>query len=336
VEWLGTSSGLESRVVPERGYVLHQVDTTGLRGKSLLAKMKSVVLLMAGLCQALKLLLRLKPDSVLGMGGYVSVPGGLACWILRIPLVIHEQNAKPGSANRLLSRFAKTVLQAFDGALAGGITVGNPVRKDIAGLHTASETARQDSVEEDQLRLLVLGGSLGARAINEVMVDCFSELNNDGVHVWHQTGKSHYETVRSGYLAAGYEESSGMLRMEPFIEDMSAAYQWADLVVCRAGAMTCAEVCCAGLPAIYVPFPQATDDHQAANAGYYQSRGAALMIREQELSAERLLSDVRRLTKDRAALAQLAAMSARCARPDAAEQAAQYCREFSRRESHHG
>lgn len=280
VFWMGTESGLEARVVPARGIDIEWVRVAGLRGKGVGGLLQAPLRISRALLQSLAIVRRRRPDVVLGMGGYVAGPGGVAAWMLRKPLVIHEQNAAPGTTNRILASFANRVLQAFPHALKGGATVGNPVR---AGFSAVPEPAVRFAGREGRLRLLVLGGSQGALALNERVPQALALLPPEQrPQVRHQAGRT-IERAEQAYRQAGVEAG-----IEAFIEDMPAAYAWADLVVCRSGAMTVAELAAAGCASLLVPFPYATDDHQTHNGEYLVSAGAAWLIAESSLSPERL------------------------------------------------
>ncbi len=309
VVWLGTRAGLEARVVPAAGYPIEWLPVLALRGKGLARRIKAPFMLARALIAALAVLRRHRPRAVLGLGGYVTGPGGVGAWLLRIPLLIHEQNAIPGLTNRWLARLARVVMEAFPGsfpAAARAQHTGNPVRAAITQL--PSRTAHGG-----RPRLLVLGGSLGARALNRIVPEALAQLaDNERPEVWHQTGGAHADEVPGFYAAAGVEA-----RLAPFIEDMAAAYGWADLVLCRAGALTIAELACAGLPALLVPYPHAVDDHQTHNARYLSEHGAALLIPQQDLSAATLKETLRALLADPARLAAMAEAARARARPDA-------------------
>ncbi len=323
VEWLGTAAGLESRVAPAHGFALHPIDVAGLRGKGGAAWLAAPVRLARALVQAWRLVGASRPDAVLGLGGFVSGPGGLAAWLRGRPLVIHEQNAVPGLTNRLLSRVARVVLEAFPGsfpARARARHTGNPVRAALAAVPAPeARLAGRDG----PLRLLVLGGSQGARALNEAVPAALAVLPDPGaVTVWHQAGPAQLEAAREAYARAGVP-----VRLAGFIEDMAEAYAWADLVLCRAGAMTLAELWTVGLGAVLVPFPFAVDDHQSHNARYAAERGAAIVVPQPELSAERLARLLGELAGDRGRVLALARAARALAVPDAAERVARACLE---------
>jgi len=313
VVWLGTHRGLEARVVPAAGIAMEWVSVQGLRGKGAAALLLAPLRLLAALLQSLGIMLRHRPAVVLGMGGFVSGPGGVAAWLTRRPLVIHEQNAVAGLTNRLLARLARVVLQAFPGSFAAGLdarTVGNPVRAEIAAIE-APETryAQRDGAA----RLLVLGGSQGALTLNRVVPRALAHIAAARRPlVRHQTGSRTAGEAADAYRQAGVDAG-----LSDFIEDMAAAYAWADLVICRAGALTVAEVAAAGLPAIFVPYPAAVDDHQTANARALAEAGAAIIVPERELTEYALAELLSTLLADRAALGARASTARSLAQPDA-------------------
>lgn len=325
VVWLGTRRGLEARVVPAAGIPIEWVSVHGLRGKGLPTLLLAPFRLLLALGQSLAVMARHRPAAVLGMGGFVSGPGGLAAWLLRRPLVIHEQNAVAGLTNRLLARLARVVLQAFPGSFSSRVnaqTVGNPVRAEIAAL---AEPAQRLAGRSGRLRLLVLGGSQGALALNEVVPAAVALLDPAlRPAVRHQTGSRTAAAASAAYAESGVEAD-----LVPFIEDMAAAYSWADLVVCRAGALTVAELCAAGLPAVFVPFPAAVDDHQTANAAPMAEAGAAVVLRESELDAERLAGVLEDWLADRDRLRERAIVARRQSRPDALRRITEVCLELA-------
>jgi UDP-N-acetylglucosamine--N-acetylmuramyl-(pentapeptide) pyrophosphoryl-undecaprenol N-acetylglucosamine transferase len=289
VVWLGTHRGLESTVVPAAGIDIEWISVRGLRRKGVAALLIAPFQLAWALLQSLGVILRRRPVAVLGMGGFVSGPGGLAAWLTRRPLVIHEQNAAAGLTNRLLARLARVVLQAFPGSFNSRVvaeTVGNPVREDIAAVAAPAE---RFAARQGPLRLLVLGGSQGALALNETVPAALSLLDeNERPVVRHQCGSSTLKIARQTYEKHGID-----VDLAAYIDDMAAAYAWADLVVCRAGALTVAELCAVGLPALFVPYPAAVDDHQTANARPMADAGAAVIIDESMLSADVLAGQLR-------------------------------------------
>ncbi|MGI9202736.1 MAG: undecaprenyldiphospho-muramoylpentapeptide beta-N-acetylglucosaminyltransferase [Woeseiaceae bacterium] len=325
VVWLGTHRGLEARVIPDAGIPIEWVAVSGLRGKGLPALFLAPFKLCYGLAQSIYVMLKHRPAAVLGMGGFVSGPGGLAAWLTRRPLIIHEQNAVSGLTNRLLARLARVVLQAFPGSFNAQFnaeTVGNPVRADIAGI---DEPASRYADRNGPIRLLVLGGSQGALALNQVVPAALALLPPESRPVIrHQTGPRTLDEARSGYAQYGVDAE-----LLPFIDDMAAAYAWADMVVCRSGALTVAELSAAGLPAIFVPFPAAVDDHQTANARPMVEAGAATLVQQSELSDESLASLLRSWFASRDALRERARKARLLARPDALQRITDRCLQYA-------
>ena len=321
VVWLGTHRGLEARVVPQNGIDIEWISVKGLRRKGLLALVIAPFQLFWALLQSLGVILRRRPAAVLGMGGFVSGPGGVAAWLTRRPLIIHEQNAAAGLTNRLLARLARGVLQAVPGSFyscAKVETVGNPVREDIAAV---PEPGARYPNRAGPLRLLVLGGSQGALALNKTVPAALARLGEDvRPVVRHQCGQATMQTAREAY------ESSGVaVDLQPFIEDMAEAYAWADLVVCRAGALTVAELCAVGLPAVFIPYPAAVDDHQTKNAGQMADAGAAVIIDQRNLTVEALADLLRSWLASRSELQHRASKARELAKPDALERITSFC-----------
>lgn len=314
VVWMGTRAGLEARAVPAAGIDIEWLEVGGLRGKSWSTRLKAPFVLSHACWQAWRILRRHRPRALLGMGGFVAGPGGLVAWLLRCPLVIHEQNAVAGLTNRLLARLAVCVLEAVPGtfpARTGARHVGNPVRADIA---TLPDPRRRFAERSGPPRLLVLGGSQGARALNERLPAALAALAPEKrPRVRHQCGERHLEFARAAYANAGVEAE-----VSAFIDDMAEAYGWADLVIGRAGAMSVAELAAAGVGALLVPYPHAVDDHQRVNARWLEQAGAAVVIPETELDHERLVRELDALLADRGALADRAVRARGLARPEAA------------------
>ncbi len=321
VVWLGTRNGLEARVVPAAGFALDAVKVSGLRGKAVLQRLFAPFMLFWAFLQSMRIMLRRRPGAVLGMGGYVSGAGGVSAWLLRRPLLIHEQNAVAGFTNRILERFATRVFEAFPNTFPArrrALYTGNPVRATIAAVPTPEQRL---ATHQGTLRLLVLGGSLGARAINRLLPEALALLAPAlRPQVWHQAGRSHFDEVPIAYQTRGVEA-----RVVPFIEDMAEAYAWADLVLCRAGAMTIAELAAVGVAAILVPYPHAVDDHQTGNAHYLCDAGAGILIQQDDLTVTGLSTMLKEFAGDRARLLRMAQAARALAKPDATRQVAQYC-----------
>jgi len=325
VVWLGTRRGIEARVVPAAGISTEWISVQGLRGKGVLALIAAPFRLLRALWQSLTVMAKHRPAAVLGMGGFVSGPGGVAAWLTRRPLIIHEQNAIAGLTNRLLARLARVVLQAFPGTFSARFnaeTVGNPVREEIAALE---EPAARFAARSGPLRLLVLGGSQGALALNRIVPEALAKLPAERRPVVrHQSGERTLDQAREAYDRFGIE-----VQLEAFVEDMAAAYGWADLVVCRAGALTVAELAAAGVPAIFVPFPAAVDDHQTANARPFADAGAAFILNERDLNAETLAALLQQWLSSREDLGARAVKARSLARPQALARIAELCLEVA-------
>ena len=321
VVWLGVPGSMESRLVPANGFPIEWVRVAGIRGKGVKAWVLAPLRIIKAVAQAMSVLRRVRPRSVLGAGGYVSGPGGIAAWLLRVPLLIHEQNAIAGLTNRWLARIASQVLEAFPGSFGAKVparAIGNPVRTDIAALPAPQ---MRFAGRQGRSRLLVFGGSQGALRLNAMVPQALARVAPEiRPQVRHQTGERGLEAARAAYTEAQVEAE-----VLPFIDDMAAAYGWADLAVCRAGAMTVAELQAAGLGAVFVPLPSATDDHQTKNAEVMVKSGAARLVAERDLTPERLADTIRELVADRARLLKMAE-AARGARViDAAAQLADLC-----------
>ena len=321
VSWLGTQRGLESRVVPAAGYPLETMRVSGLRGKGVLRLLFAPFMLVIAVMQALAILLRLRPHAVLGMGGFASGPGGLVAWLLRRPLLVHEQNSVAGMTNRWLAPLARTLMEAFPGSLPAKrhpVHTGNPVRSEITRL---AEPSARFASRSGPLRVLVIGGSLGASALNTAVPEAVRQLPADRQPVLHhQTGAADEASVRAAYAAAGIEA-----QVEAFIEDMAAAYAWADLVICRSGALTVAELAVVGVASVLVPFPYATDDHQTANAKYLADAGAAILIQQDVLQPGKLTDLLEDFCQQRELLLEMACRARALAIPDAARRVAALC-----------
>lgn len=322
IVWLGTKDGLEARLVPQAGFDIEWISIRALRGKGLWGMVRTPFLVLTAMVQALGVVLKRRPNALLGVGGFVAGPGGLVAWLLRRPLVIHEANAIAGFTNRMLSHLADRVLTGFPGTFGKRkrvVHVGNPVRPEIAALPPPEVRLRGRA---GPLRLLIVGGSLGARALNEIVPAAVAGLAPGSVEIRHQCGRG-----RTPEVEALYRRHNVAARVMDFIEDMAEAYSWADFVVCRAGAMTVAEIAAAGQAALFVPFPYAVSDHQAANAAYLAERDAALMIRQQELTPERLRAELHALVGDPARILALAGKARSLAMPNATDEVARVCQE---------
>jgi UDP-N-acetylglucosamine--N-acetylmuramyl-(pentapeptide) pyrophosphoryl-undecaprenol N-acetylglucosamine transferase len=321
VSWLGTQRGLESRVVPAAGYPLQTMRVSGLRGKGVLRMLLAPFMLMVALSQALVIQLRLRPLAVLGMGGFAAGPGGVIAWLLRRPLLIHEQNSVAGLTNSWLAPLARTVMEAFPGSLPArrhALHTGNPVRAEITRLPAPAE---RFAARNGALRVLVIGGSLGARALNEVMPAAVRQLAaGQLLQLHHQTGSAEQESVQAAYAALDVGA-----RVDAFIDDMAAAYSWADVVICRSGALTVAELAVVGVASILVPFPYATDDHQTGNARFLADAGAAILMPQDEMSAEKLAGLLGDFSQQRNMLLEMACRARQLAMPDAARRVAEQC-----------
>lgn len=321
VEWLGGAGRMEEKLVPKAGIKLNYLQVRGLRGNGLKGKLAAPLMLVRAVWQAWRVLRRFRPDVVVGFGGFASGPGGLAAVLNRSPLLIHEQNAVAGMTNRYLARFAKQVFQAFPGALNDAEVVGNPVRRSILSLPVPSE--RYGS-RAGALRLLITGGSQGASALNEQLPPLLTEeLFAGPIEVRHQCGK--------GRVAATQKHYNGTVvkaNVTEFIDDMDAAYSWADLVICRAGALTVSEVAAAGVAALFIPFPAAVDDHQTRNARWLVDAGAARLLAQKELNAAAFLQALEGANQ-REALLKMANKARELAVTNSAELVAQACEELA-------
>jgi UDP-N-acetylglucosamine--N-acetylmuramyl-(pentapeptide) pyrophosphoryl-undecaprenol N-acetylglucosamine transferase len=315
VVWLGNPDGMEARLVPARGFEMVNLKFGALRGKGLLRKLLLPLNLLRGFWQARKAIARVQPDVVLGMGGYITFPGGMMASLLNRPLVVHEQNSVAGLANRVLAGVADRILSGFPEVLKKGEWVGNPVRPEIAKLPPPAERFKD---REGALRLLVIGGSLGAQALNEIIPKGLGLLNADELpQVVHQAGEKHIEALQANYAAAGIQA-----HCVPFIDDMAGAYEWADLVICRAGALTVAELAAAGVASILVPFPHAVDDHQTGNAKFLVNVGGAFLLPQKELTPESVAL-IRNY--NRRQLLEMAEQARGLAKPDATDEVANIC-----------
>jgi len=322
VVWMGNPDGMEAKLVPSRGYEMAWVRFGALRGKGLMRKLSLPFNLLSGCWQAFREIRRVKPDVVLGMGGYITVPGGLMAALTGRPLVVHEQNSIAGLANRMLAKIARRVVCGFPGALSKSVWAGNPVRREIADLTPPAERMAARLETDEPLRLLVLGGSLGAAALNEMVPKGVALLpENERPVIVHQAGAKHLAQLEKNYEDAGVRANC-----VAFVDDMAGAYEWADLVICRAGALTVAELAAAGIASILVPFPFAVDDHQTSNARFLASAGGAVLLPQNEMTPESV-SLLRNYSRGQ--LLQMAEKARALAKPDAADEVARVCEEIA-------
>ncbi|MCK9200607.1 MAG: undecaprenyldiphospho-muramoylpentapeptide beta-N-acetylglucosaminyltransferase [Gallionella sp.] len=341
VTWLGAPNSMEAELVPKHGYEVAWVNFSGLRGKGMLRKLMLPFNLLRALGQSASAMFRHRPDVVLGLGGYITFPGGLMAALLRRPLVIHEQNSIAGLSNKVLARISQRVLSGFPDVLPDVEWCGNPVRGSIAAL---PEPAQRYAARSGKLNVLVVGGSLGAKALNEALPQALALLSNERsplpnplpqageganeslrecpFNVVHQTGKQHFEAVQQLYRNAGVQAD-----IRPFLDDMAGCYADADVVICRAGALTVAELAAAGVASILVPFPFAVDDHQTHNARFLSERGAAVLLPQTELNAEKLAQLLHELTREK--LLAMAQQARSVAKVDAAQRVADVCKELA-------
>jgi UDP-N-acetylglucosamine--N-acetylmuramyl-(pentapeptide) pyrophosphoryl-undecaprenol N-acetylglucosamine transferase len=322
IVWLATEGGMENRLVAGKGYDVAVIRMRGVRGKGLLRKLAAPLQVFFACAQSYKALRQYRPNVVLGMGGFAAFPGGLTAWLLRRPLVIHEQNSIAGLTNRVLAHFARKVLAAFPSAFGDKAElVGNPVRADIAALPTPEQRL---AGRIGPIRLLVVGGSLGAQALNEMMPQALAMLAGDArPEVIHQAGEKHIEVLNENYRKAGVQ-----VETRAFIEDMAATYAWADVVICRAGALTIAELSAAGIASVLVPFPHAVDDHQTWNAHYLADNGAAVLLPQTEMTPEKLAQLIAGF--DREELFAMAQRARALGKPQATATVAAICKEQAR------
>ena len=323
VVWLGTRSGLEARTIPAAGFEIEWINIRGVRGKGVLGWLRMPFLVLAAVTQAIAVVKRRRPGALLGMGGFVAGPGGIAAWLLRQPLLIHEANALAGLTNQLLVRIATRVMTGFPGTFGKSTRqeyVGNPVRPEISDLPPPRARLSERS---GPLRVLVVGGSQGARALNLQLPEIVQHLSAHkcAFNIWHQTGKHQRDEVERRYRDLGVHAT-----VNAFIDEIARAYEWADLVLCRAGAMTVAEVSTAGVVAVFVPFPHAVGDHQTANANYLAEHGAAHLVPEHQLG-ESLPSILSQYCSHRDQLIPIAEKARRLGKPNATQVVADICME---------
>ncbi len=320
VVWLGNPEGMEARLVPQHGFEMVNLKFAALRGKGILRKLLLPLNLLKGFWQAFKAIRQIQPNVVLGMGGYITFPGGMMAVLLGKPLVVHEQNSVAGLANRVLAGVADCIVTGFPNVLNKGIWAGNPVRPEIAKIAPPAERFAEHT---GALRVLVIGGSLGAQALNEMVPKGMALLaESEQPQIVHQAGEKHIEALKANYAAVGVQA-----HCVSFIEDMAGAYEWADLVICRSGALTVAELAATGVASILVPFPHAVDDHQAGNARFLVNAGGAFLLPQNELTAESIAL-IRNYSRGQ--LLEMAEKARSLAKPEATEEVATICAESAK------
>ena len=315
VSWIGTEKGIESEVVPAHGIEIDWLSVAGIRGKGIVSKLQNVMHLCRSFGQVFKIFRQRKPDVVIGFGGYVAGPGGLVASLLRIPLVIHEQNRVPGTTNRLLMKRANKVLEAFPASFAEKIHAeftGNPLRDEFLAL---PKTACWTEQSNRKFRILVVGGSQGAKILNDTVPSVIAQLND--ADVLHQTGSAAFDMVSQHYKTLSTDAQT-----VEFIDDIAASYQWADMIICRSGAMTVSEVAASALPAIFIPLPHAIDDHQTANAKYLTDAGAGILLPQSNLTTDSLLIAIKTV---KYSLKEMSILTKNKAKLDATECVANIC-----------
>lgn len=324
IHWLGTKERMESHIVPQHGFDISFINIAGLRNKNWKTWLQLPFKLMQSIWQSIKIIRTVNPDVVLGMGGYASAPGGFSAWLLRKPLVLHEQNASAGLSNRCLSKIATEVLSAFPGAFNHNVNyqvVGNPLREDIIAIDKVKIGEPQKNVEStaskdpgpELKKVLVVGGSLGAQVLNETVPSALEKIKLQTIQVWHQSGAGKQEQVLTAYK----NSALGNVKITEFIDDMASAYAWADIVICRAGALTVSELAMAGKPAIFVPLPHAVDDHQTKNAQYLVDRRAAKIMPQKSFNAMTLAQTLNGLFSSASKLTSMAKNARVAAHADA-------------------
>lgn len=335
LHWLGSQGGMEQELIQKHNIEMTLLPISGVRGKGFLSLLKAPFLLLRSIWQARAAIKNIKPSVALGMGGFASGPGGFAARLCSVPLVIHEQNAISGMTNRMLHKLSHLTIQAYPGAFAASEkvkTLGNPVRQDFNAI---AEPALRLKEQDSFLKVLVVGGSRGAEVLNRVMPQTM-DIINDGLHltVMHQAGKGKKESVMKAYQNIGNDR----VRFEvvEFIEDMAKDYAWADLVICRAGALTVAEIAMAGCAAIFVPYPHAVDDHQTHNARYLSDQAAALIIQQHDLQAKALSEQITALANNKQHLIEMAVKAKTLAKPNATHDVAESCKSVANNNSIEG
>lgn len=325
VEWLGSKGGMEESLVAKHHIQVHLIGVTGLRGNGVLGWIKAPLSLSQAILEARKVIKKLRPDVVVGFGGFASGPGGIAAFLTNVPLVIHEQNAVAGMTNKILAKVAKQVFQAFPKVFSESEkvkTVGNPIRRDFKLLNQKQSSNHDDS---GFTKVLVVGGSRGALALNKWVPQILKDLINDGdVVVRHQVGKARVKETTGYYETSGVHNKNQYELLE-FIDEMAASFEWADVLICRAGASTVAEVAAAGVCAVFVPFPYAVDDHQTANANWLVKQDAALLIAEKDLNKDEAIEKILALIGSKKSIKKMASNAKAAAYLESAEHVAEFC-----------
>lgn len=324
VQWLGTAERMEAKLVPQHGFDINFIDIKGVRGNGLIRKLTAPIKILRSIIQARAVIKKFKPDVVLGMGGFASGPGGVAARLSGVPLVLHEQNAIAGMTNKLLSHIANRVLVAFDGTFEQGESlVGNPIRAELIKLGEEQKSIHDDG----SLKLLVVGGSLGAQILNKLLPEVTEDLSRQhSITVWHQVGRDNLPAVFSEYKARGQDINTKVVE---FIDDMEGAYRWADLIICRSGALTVSELAAVGLASILVPYPHAVDDHQTKNAQILVDAGASILLPQSEMDSVTLSAELARLASNRELLQQMGKKARDVAVTDATQKVASVCIELA-------
>ncbi len=321
IHWLGTKNGIESRLVPAEGFSLHLLKIKGVRGKHFLKKVFVPISIIIAIIQAIKIVRKINPACVVGFGGYVAGPGGVAAYLMRKPLIIHEQNTVAGTTNKLLAKMAERVLLAFPGALPGGVVTGNPVRAEMRKIQNPEQRFND---RQGPIRILIFGGSLGASAINKLIPNAVKLLRETSeFKIKHQTGKNDSLLVQDAYKKINIDAE-----VYEFIDDMSAALDWADFVICRSGALTVSEMATVGLGAIYIPFPYAVDDHQTKNAQFVCRENGGHILQERDAKPEVLAKLIKDFFIDRKTLLSMANNALSKAMPNTEKEIANICEEF--------
>lgn len=320
IHWIGTADRMEAQLVPQYDFDISFIDIAGVRGNGVKRLIAAPFRIAKSVLQARTIIRRFRPDVVLGMGGFASGPSGVAAWLSGVPVVLHEQNAAAGLTNRLLAKIAKTVLMAFPGAFAKGQLVGNPVRDDVLALH------EQKYNLTGKMNILIIGGSLGASVLNKIVPAGLAELPQQQFSVIHQVGKGNQAAVQQAYIDANV---TAELMVTDFIDDMAKAYGQADVIICRAGALTVSEVAVAGLPAIFVPLPHAVDDHQTKNAQALVNAGAARLLPQTELNADVIAEQLQAWLEDKKQLKHMSDAAKSAAMLDATTQVVNACKALS-------